>query len=80
MRVFFIASESLKFHMGSHKGWNARWQIQNVTQNLVQSKQKLAGSVNNILAHLLVHTSSKHQHSLQDKQTVPITQMISRKP
>jgi len=38
MRVFFITSESLKYHKGSHKGWNTLWQIQNVTQNLVQTE------------------------------------------
>ena len=68
--VFFITSESLKYHMGRHKGWNTVWQIQNVTQNLVQCKQKLEGSVNNILEQLLVNTSSKHQHSLQDNYRI----------
>jgi hypothetical protein len=79
MRVFFITSESLQYHNSSHKGWDTLWQIQNVTQNLVHSKQTLEVSVSNILDLLLVYTPSKTS-ALIARQKIPIAQMISKMP
>jgi hypothetical protein len=53
MRVFFITSESLKYHMDSHKGWNILWEIQNVNTKFGPLQTKTGGNLNNILEPLL---------------------------